>query len=75
MDATFQADVIIVGTGLAGLTAAMEITNAGKKVLLLDQETEQNMGGQAFWSFGGLFLINSPQQRRMGIKDSYELAL
>ncbi|MGG5207662.1 FAD-binding dehydrogenase [Chryseobacterium sp. MIQD13] len=75
MEEKFQPDVIIVGTGLAGLTAAMEITNAGKKVLLLDQETEQNIGGQAFWSFGGLFLINSPQQRRMGIKDSYELAL
>ncbi|PIF45908.1 hypothetical protein CLU96_2923 [Chryseobacterium sp. 52] len=75
MEETFQPDVIIVGTGLAGLTAAMEITNVGKKVLLIDQETEQNIGGQAFWSFGGLFLINSPQQRRMGIKDSYELAL
>jgi len=75
MEEKFQPDVIIVGTGLAGLTAAMEITGAGKKVLLLDQETEQNIGGQAFWSFGGLFLINSPQQRKMGIKDSYELAL
>ncbi|WP_284463763.1 FAD-binding dehydrogenase [Chryseobacterium sp.] len=75
MEETFQPDAIIIGTGLAGLTAAMEITNAGKKVLLLDQETEKNIGGQAFWSFGGLFLINSPQQRRMGIKDSYELAL
>ncbi|MEI2274161.1 FAD-binding dehydrogenase [Sphingobacterium sp. ML3W] len=70
----FKPDAIIIGTGLAGLTAAMEITNAGKKVLLLDQETEENIGGQAFWSFGGLFLINSPQQRRMGIKDSLELA-
>jgi len=75
MEEEFQPDAIIVGAGLAGLTAAMEITNAGKKVLLLDQETEQNIGGQAFWSFGGLFLINSPQQRKMGIKDSYELAL
>ncbi|UKB86251.1 FAD-binding dehydrogenase [Chryseobacterium sp. MEBOG06] len=75
IEETFQPDTIIIGTGLAGLTAAMEITNAGKKVLLLDQETEENIGGQAFWSFGGLFLINSPQQRRMGIKDSYELAL
>ncbi|PRB02201.1 FAD-binding dehydrogenase [Chryseobacterium sp. MYb7] len=75
MEDQFQPDAIIIGTGLAGLTAAMEITNTGKKVLLLDQETEQNIGGQAFWSFGGLFLINSPQQRRMGIKDSYDLAL
>lgn len=75
MEEKFHPDVIIVGTGLAGLTAAMEITNIGKKVLLLDQETEQNIGGQAFWSFGGLFLVNSPQQRRVGINDSYELAL
>lgn len=75
MEQKFQPDTIIIGSGLAGLTAAMEITNAGKKVLLVDQETEQNIGGQAFWSFGGLFLINSPQQRRMGIKDSYDLAL
>nr|WP_288808578.1 FAD-binding dehydrogenase [uncultured Sphingobacterium sp.] len=70
----FRPDAIIIGAGLAGLTAAMEITRVGKKVLLLDQETEKNIGGQAFWSFGGLFLINSPQQRRMGIKDSLELA-
>ncbi|GAB0157150.1 FAD-binding dehydrogenase [Chryseobacterium sp. Alg-005] len=75
MEKEFKPDAIIIGSGLAGLVAAMEITNAGKKVLLVDQETEQNIGGQAFWSFGGLFLINSPQQRRMGIKDSYELAL
>ncbi|WP_324759721.1 FAD-binding dehydrogenase [Sphingobacterium thalpophilum] len=70
----FKPDAIIIGTGLAGLTAAMEITNAGKKVLLLDQETEKNIGGQAYWSFGGLFLINSSQQRLMGIKDSFDLA-
>ena len=74
MENSFQPDAVIIGSGLAGLVAAMEITSAGKKVLLLDQETEQNIGGQAFWSFGGLFLINSPQQRKVGIKDSYELA-
>ncbi len=70
----FKPDVIIIGAGLAGLTAAMEVTNAGKKVLLVDQETAENLGGQAYWSFGGLFLVNSSQQRRMGIKDSFELA-
>ncbi len=70
----FKPDVIIIGTGLAGLTAAMEVTDAGKRVLMVDQETEENLGGQAYWSFGGLFLVNSPQQRRMGIKDSLELA-
>ncbi|MEH7305152.1 FAD-binding dehydrogenase [Neobacillus drentensis] len=67
-------DVIVVGAGLAGLVATAELADAGKKVLLLDQEPEASLGGQAWWSFGGLFLIDSPEQRRMGIKDSKELA-
>jgi len=67
-------DVIVVGAGLAGLVATAEIADAGKKVLLLDQEPDCSLGGQAWWSFGGLFLIDSPEQRRMGIKDSKELA-
>jgi predicted oxidoreductase len=70
----YDADVIIVGAGLAGLVAAAELVEAGKKVVIVDQEPEQSLGGQAFWSFGGLFLIDSPEQRRMGIRDSYELA-
>lgn len=64
----------MVGAGLAGLVATVELVDAGKKVLLLDQEPESSMGGQAWWSFGGLFLVDSPEQRRMGIKDSRELA-
>jgi hypothetical protein len=72
---TLDADVIVVGAGLAGLVATAELADAGKRVLLLDQEGEQNLGGQAHWSFGGLFLVDSPEQRRMGIKDSSELAL
>lgn len=67
-------DVIIVGAGLAGLVTATELLERGKSVLLLDQEGEQSLGGQAFWSFGGLFLVNSPEQRRLGVKDSFELA-
>src|SRR6476660_3248533 len=69
------SDVIVVGAGLAGLAAAAEVADAGKRVLLLDQEPEQSLGGQAFWSLGGLFFVDSPEQRRMGVKDSYELAL
>ncbi|KZE37419.1 FAD-binding dehydrogenase [Bhargavaea cecembensis] len=69
-----EYDVITVGHGLAGLVAASELAAAGKKVLLLDQEPASNIGGQAWWSFGGLFLVDSPEQRRMGIKDSHELA-
>lgn len=67
-------DVIVVGAGLAGLVATTEIARTKKRVLLLDQEGEQNLGGQAWWSFGGLFLVDSPEQRRMGVKDSHELA-
>jgi predicted oxidoreductase len=69
-----DADVIVVGAGLAGLVAAAEAADAGRTVLLLDQEGEQNLGAQAFWSFGGLFFVNSPEQRRLGIRDSHELA-
>lgn len=68
------ADVIVVGAGLAGLVATAELADAGRRVLLLDQEPEASLGGQAFWSFGGLFLVDSPEQRRMGIRDSRELA-
>ncbi len=70
-----DADVIVVGAGLAGLVATAELADAGKRVILVDQEPEASLGGQAFWSFGGLFLVDSPEQRRMGIKDSRELAM
>ncbi|MER8691751.1 FAD-binding dehydrogenase [Mesorhizobium opportunistum] len=70
-----DADVIIVGAGLAGLVAAAELAEAGKKIIIVDQEPEQSLGGQAFWSFGGLFLVDSPEQRRMRIRDSHDLAL
>src|SRR5919107_4871068 len=70
-----ETDVIVVGAGLAGLVAATEIADAGKRVVVLDQEPEQSLGGQAFWSLGGLFLVDSPEQRRMGIRDSRELAM
>jgi len=69
-----DADVIVVGAGLAGLVATAELADAGRSVLLLDQEPEQSLGGQAFWSLGGLFMVDTPEQRRMGIKDAFELA-
>jgi uncharacterized protein len=69
-----DSDVIVVGAGLAGLVATAELAEAGRRVLLLDQEPEPNLGGQAHWSLGGLFLVGSPEQRRMGIKDSRDLA-
>ncbi|MFD5225613.1 FAD-binding dehydrogenase [Microbacterium sp. NPDC058342] len=67
-------DVLVIGWGLAGLVAASEALAAGRRVTIVDQETRANLGGQAWWSFGGLFLIDSPEQRRMGIRDSRELA-
>lgn len=70
-----KADVIVVGGGLAGLVAAAELGDAGKRVILLDQEGENSLGGQAFWSLGGLFFVDSPEQRRLKIRDSRELAL
>jgi uncharacterized protein len=72
---TEETDVIVVGAGLSGLVAATEIADAGKRVIVVDQEGEQSLGGQAFWSFGGLFLVDSPEQRRLGIKDSFDLAM
>ena len=69
-----NADAIIIGAGLAGLVTAAELVEAGKRVIILEQEPEASFGGQAWWSFGGLFLIDSPEQRRMGVKDSHELA-
>lgn len=69
-----ETDVAIVGAGLSGLVAACEIAEAGRKVVLLDQEPEASLGGQAFWSLGGLFLVDSPEQRRLRIRDSRELA-
>ena len=68
-------DALVIGAGLAGLVAATELTEAGKQVVILEQEPRQSLGGQAFWSFGGLFFVDSPEQRRMGVRDSATLAL
>jgi hypothetical protein len=73
--AAHDADVIVVGAGLAGLVATAELAAAGRRVILLDQEPEASIGGQAWWSFGGMFLVDTPEQRRLRVHDSYELAL
>jgi predicted oxidoreductase len=70
-----EADVIVIGAGLAGLVATAELAAAGKRVILVEQEHEASLGGQAFWSFGGLMLVDSPEQRRLRIRDSHDLAL
>ncbi|KAK0343692.1 hypothetical protein LTR94_017385 [Friedmanniomyces endolithicus] len=69
-----DCDAIVVGAGLAGLVAANELVQAGRKVAVVDQENAANLGGQAYWSFGGLFLVDSPEQRRLGVRDSFDLA-
>jgi uncharacterized protein len=71
----YDADIIIVGAGLAGLVAAAELVEARRSIIIVDQEPGQSLGGQAFWSLGGIFLVDSPEQRRMRIRDSYDLAL
>ncbi|WP_421732819.1 FAD-binding dehydrogenase [Cellulomonas sp.] len=70
-----HSDVVVVGAGLAGLVATAELVAAGRRVTLLDAEPAASLGGQAFWSFGGLFLVDTPEQRRLGVKDSADLAL
>ena len=69
-----DADVIIIGGGLAGLVAGNELVRAGKRVAIVEQENPANLGGQAFWSLGGLFLVDTPMQRRLGVRDSFDLA-
>ncbi|MFI6643321.1 FAD-binding dehydrogenase [Streptomyces sp. NPDC050504] len=71
----YDADAIVIGAGLAGLVATAELVDAGRKVIVLDQEPEASIGGQAHWSFGGLFLVDSPEQRRLRVRDSHDLAL
>ena len=68
-----DCDALVVGAGLAGLVAAAELADAGKSVIIVDQENEANLGGQAFWSFGGLLFVDSPEQRRLGVRDSRDL--
>ena len=71
---THEPDAIVVGAGLSGLVAAAELLDAGRHVTIVEQEPSASFGGQAWWSFGGLFLIDSPEQRRMGVHDSLALA-
>ncbi len=75
MTIAMEADVIVVGAGLAGLVAATEVADAGRRVIVLEQEPEASLGGQAFWSFGGLLMVDTPEQRRLGVRDSPDLAL
>ena len=69
-----EADAVVIGAGLAGLAAAAELADAGRRVVILEQEGGDFLGGQAWWSLGGLFMVDTPEQRRLGIRDSRDLA-
>ena len=71
----YRADVLVIGGGLAGMVTALELLDAGKTVVLLDRASRERFGGLAMWSFGGMFFVDSPEQRRNRIKDSVELAM
>jgi len=69
-----QADVVIIGAGLAGMVCAMELINDGVDVILVDRDTPERAGGLARDAFGGMMLVDTPIQRRFGIADSPGLA-
>lgn len=71
----YKSDVVIVGAGIAGITSAIELLNQGKSITLIDRDLSSEIGGLAKWSFGGMFFVDSPLQRRQGMKDSIDLAL
>src|SRR5512137_405066 len=71
----YQSDVIVIGAGIAGVTAAIELLERGRRVLLLDRDVEENMGGLAKESFGGVWFAGTPLQRRYGIRDGAEQGL
>lgn len=70
----YEAEVVVIGGGLAGMVAALELLDAGKRVVLLDAAHRDRFGGLALWSFGGIFFVDSPEQRKNGIRDSVDLA-
>lgn len=71
----YQSDILIIGGGLAGLVTALELLDTGKSIIILDRDKKENLGGLARWAFGGMFFVNTKHQRRMGIKDSIDLAM
>lgn len=67
------ADALVIGGGIAGITAALELLDQRQSVILVDAEPETYFGGQANNAFGGMLLINTPEQRKNGVHDSPEL--
>lgn len=71
----YRGEVLIVGGGIAGIATALDLLDSGKSVVLLDRDEGDVFGGLARESFGGMFFVDSPEQRRQGMRDSTELAL
>lgn len=71
----YQCDTVIIGGGIAGITSAIELLNKNQYVIVVDRDKKNNFGGLAKESFGGMFMVNTPEQRRGRIKDSPDLAL
>src|ERR1700751_4342230 len=69
-----RSDILIIGGGIAGIATALDLLDGGKSVLLVDRDEESAFGGLARESFGGMFFVDSPEQRRQGIRDSVDLA-
>jgi predicted oxidoreductase len=74
-DATSSCDVLVIGAGLAGIVATLELLSAGKRVTLVDRDTADNVGGLAKESFGGILVVGSDEQRRAKVHDEPALAL
>lgn len=71
----YAPQVLIVGGGIAGICTALELLDKGIEVLLLDRDGEDKFGGMANEAFGGMHFVDTPLQRRNGIKDNKQLAL
>jgi predicted oxidoreductase len=70
-----RAEVVVIGAGIAGLVTTLELLERGRSVLLVDRCRPEEVGGLAREAFGGMFMVDTPEQRRSGIRDSTELAL
>jgi uncharacterized protein len=71
-------DVLVVGAGIAGLVVTLELLerlDPGKRILLVDRCQPHEVGGLAREAFGGMFMVDTQEQRRSGVQDSVELAL
>src|SRR5436305_6819633 len=70
-----QADVVVIGAGIAGLVATLELLDGGRSVILLDRCRPEELGGLAREAFGGMFMVDTPEQRRSRVHDDVQLAL